>query len=618
MAQDTSKAQEKPKIIEVVAPSVEAGIEAGARAMGVSSDRVGHEVLEETKAKLGIGSGKVKVRVHLKPPEPRVDGKFLVGYRNERFYLIVTPPSGRGRSIDAEQLGIALSGMPLPDGAEAVWHAELAKPTGEAILLSGGEAVGATRTVDAAELLKEESADSEAAEGDEAAEEGDGSESDGVPEYEGPSFTILVSEDQMRAWLLNSSLEFDTVLTREEVDADLVALGVTFGISEILLERALTRPLVVPWQIAQGVAPVNGVNGSIEYKFKTHLGLTDEEMEELNTVDWYELFAHDQIFSGETLVEACPATEGTVGHTVLGADLPQTPGEPVDLAALSGENTEIDGNFLKATVSGEPVLNGEKVEVAEVMEVPDDVDFSTGNIRFPGSVEVKGGVRPGFTIEVRDNLTVGGSVEGAHLAAAGDITIAAGFLGESDGREGALLAGGDVQVKYLQAGNVTTGGDLLVGEDIVRSNVGVLGKITVAGRGRIVGGRVSAGTAIHAKSIGAPTGVRTIVAVGNPGSEAKTVEALLEARVLSQMADDGGTPDLEEIEEADAAAAAEAGEDGEEGEEGEDARAPRLVVSGEIYEGTVVGIGSLALVVDRRIDHCTLRESEGRIQVFPL
>ena len=276
MAQDTSKAQGKPKIIEVVAPSVEAGIEAGARAMGVSSDRVGHEVLEETKPKLGIGSAKVKVRVHLKPPEPRVHGKFLVGYRNERFYLIVTPPSGRGRSIDAEQLENALSGLPLPEGAEAVWHAELAKPTGEAIVLTGGGSVGATRTVAAAELLREDSADSGAAErgeAGEAAEEGDGSESDAAPEYEGPSFTILVSEDQMRAWLLNSSLEFDTVLPREEVDADLVALGVTFGISEILLERALTRPLVVPWQIAQGVALVDGDNGSIEYKFKTHLGL---------------------------------------------------------------------------------------------------------------------------------------------------------------------------------------------------------------------------------------------------------------------------------------------------------------------------------------------------------
>ena len=258
------------------------------------------------------------------------------------------------------------------------------------------------------------------------------------------------------------------------------------------------------------------------------------------------------------------------------------------------------------------MLNGEVVEVAEIMEVPEDVDFSTGNIRFPGSVEVRGGVHAGFTIEARDNLKVVGSVEGAHLAAAGDITIAAGFLGESEGRPGALLAGGDIQVKYIQGGEVTAGGDLLVGDDIVRSTVGVLGKITIAGRGRIVGGRVSAGTEITATSIGAATGVRTVVAVGNPGSESKTVEVLLEARVLSQMGDDGATPDPEE------AAEAEVGEDGEDGEEEKTPRGPRIMVSGEIHEGTVIGIGSLALVVDRRLDHCMLRESEGRIQIFPL
>ena len=106
-----------------------------------------------------------------------------------------------------------------------------------------------------------------------------------------------------------------------------------------------------------------------------------------------------------------------------------------------------------------------------------------------------------------------------------------------------------------------------------------------------------------------------MVAVGNPGSEAKTVEALLEARVLSQMGSDGELPDPEEVDEAMAAGA---GDGGDDEEEEKVVRGPRVVVSGEIHEGTVVGIGSLALVVDHRIDHCILRESEGRIQVFPL
>ncbi len=132
----------------------------------------------------------------------------------------------------------------------------------------------------------------------------------------------------------------------------------------------------------------------------------------------------------------------------------------------------------------------------------------------------------------------------------------------------------------------------------MRANVGVLGKITVSGRGRIVGGPVSAGTEITATLIGAPTGVRTVVVVGDPGSEAKTVAALLEAQVLSQMGENGEVPEADDEAEEEVETVG---------------RGPRVMVSGDIHEGTVIGIDSLALGVDRRINHCMLRESEGRI-----
>ena len=484
MSTDAPKAP-KRKVVEVVAPSVEVGLAVGARVLGKSADRADYEVVEDSQGDPGGDFGKVKIRVHASPPEPRVDGKFLIGCRVGLFHLIITPSSGDGRSVEREQLKTALSRLPLPDGVDAVWEAELAKPSGKPVVLMDGHSSEATCTVDAAELVKDGTEAPVAAEEDEP-----------EPEYLGPPFTILVTDDQMQVWLLNSDLKFDTTVDREAVDEVLEGLGVTFGISEALLDRAVARPLTTAWQIAQGVESVNGGDGVLEFQFKAHLGLTDDQMEELNTVDWYELFSLDQILSGEALVMATPATEGTSGTTVLGA----------------------------------------------------------------------------------------------------------------------VLAGGDIQVEYVQGGEVTAGGDLTVGDDIVRANVGVLGKITVAGRGRIVGGRVSAGTEITATSIGAPTGVRTVVAVGNPGSEAKTVEALLEARVLSQMGADGGLPEADDEAEEEI----EVNGEGDGDEEEKVGRGPRVIVSGEIHEDTVVGIGSPALVLDRRIDHCMLRESEGRIQVFPL
>ena len=94
---------------------------------------------------------KVRIRVRVKPPEPRVDGKFLIACRDGLFHLVITPTSGGGRPVEQGQMEGALRGLPLPDGAEAVWQAELARPSGKPVALLGGQ-VGATRAVNAEEL----------------------------------------------------------------------------------------------------------------------------------------------------------------------------------------------------------------------------------------------------------------------------------------------------------------------------------------------------------------------------------------------------------------------------------------------------------------------------------
>jgi hypothetical protein len=190
----------------------------GAKALGISADRADYEVVEDSQGDPGGDSGKVKIRVRARPSEPRVDGTFLIGCRDGLFHLIITPSSGDGRPVEREQLEAALSGLPLPDGVDAVWEAELANPSGRPVVLMEGHSSEATRTVDADELLKD---GSEAP----AASEEDKSE----PEYLGPPFTHLVADDQMRGWLLNSDLKFDTTVDREAVDEVLEGLVLTWN-----------------------------------------------------------------------------------------------------------------------------------------------------------------------------------------------------------------------------------------------------------------------------------------------------------------------------------------------------------------------------------------------------
>ena len=75
--------------------------------------------------------------------------------------------------------------------------------------------------------------------------------------------------------------------------------------------------------------------------------------------------------------------------------------------------------------------DGDKIFVSDVYDVPDDVDNSTGDIEFNGSVVVHGNVRTGFCIKCGGNIEVYGVVEGADLDAGGDIILHRGVQGMS-------------------------------------------------------------------------------------------------------------------------------------------------------------------------------------------
>ena len=49
-----------------------------------------------------------------------------------------------------------------------------------------------------------------------------------------------------------------------------------------------------------------------------------------------------------------------------------------------------------------------------VYVVPGDVDFSTGNIDFIGSVKVMGSVRNGFSVKAEGNVEIMGRLEGLY------------------------------------------------------------------------------------------------------------------------------------------------------------------------------------------------------------
>ena len=141
----------------------------------------------------------------------------------------------------------------------------------------------------------------------------------------------------------------------------------------------------------------------------------------------------------------------------------------------------------------------------------ENVDVSTGNIDYDGSVEVNGTVASGFMIKAGANIHVKGVVEGASITAGNDITLERGINGMAKGE---IKAGGNIVTKFIENSKVTAKGSI-TSESILHSNVASGTEINVSGKkGFIAGGRVTATDRIVAKDLGSDMGATTIIEVG--------------------------------------------------------------------------------------------------------
>jgi uncharacterized protein (DUF342 family) len=145
-------------------------------------------------------------------------------------------------------------------------------------------------------------------------------------------------------------------------------------------------------------------------------------------------------------------------------------------------------------------------------EIPGDINLSTGNIDFIGTVVVRGDVKEGFKVYAGEDLIVNGVVEGAELKCSGKLTIAGGVSGNDKAK---ISCGGDANIKYIRNAQVDAGGSLTCSQAIMHSKITVANKLTVSGKkGMISGGVVVAGREINAASMGTNFATHTEIIVG--------------------------------------------------------------------------------------------------------
>src|SRR5262249_23547207 len=140
-------------------------------------------------------------------------------------------------------------------------------------------------------------------------------------------------------------------------------------------------------------------------------GLMEDEGDSAAS-DFFRTRLAEPVPTGQVIVMKSPSTSGYEGVTVLGTPIVPEPGEDFDLTQFAGEGVAAseDGNALVAEVAGNPSISQGKYTVSPALHIRSNVDFSTGNIEFPGPVIVDGDVLDGFSVTAGADLTIKGVV----------------------------------------------------------------------------------------------------------------------------------------------------------------------------------------------------------------
>ena len=333
------------------------------------------------------------------------------------------------------------------------------------------------------------------------------------------SIYLEISKDKLEAKILLTAPEGGKFFTFDELKNELFNKKIVYGLKEEVLRKIAINNLVETWFIvAEGKAAINGINGKIAYNFEINRELKPKSLED-GSVDYKQLNLINNVKEGELLAQIFRPTGGTPGMDVYGNVLSAKRGKEVNIRP--GKNVEVDSEGLKfsSLKDGQVYISENKLNVSEIFEVPGDVDTSTGNINFNGTVAVRGNVQSGFTIEATGDIHINGVVEAATLKAKGNILLSRGIQGNN---QAYIEAGGNIVAKYIENAKIKCLGSLHA-DCILHSDVVARGKIVLAGKkALVVGGDTRVGEELRARIIGSHMGTSTRIEVGiDPDDKAK-------------------------------------------------------------------------------------------------
>lgn len=366
-------------------------------------------------------------------------------------------------------------------------------------------------------------------------------------------FALDISFDLMQATLTLIPPRGGKSAVQAAVDA-MRERNVVYGIRQAELNAALVAGICEKLVIAQGMPPIEGTPCQFVSLLKDPAAAHgrdadddddednddngNEEKEELEDrfaiIKYRDLGFLLLVAPGDHLMRRTPPVSGTNGVDVRGNPVLAKPMHEIRFneKSLGVAPDPDDPNLLVAVIAGQPMVITNGVIVNPVVEV-DNIDFTTGNIDFNGTITVKGDVKAGMVLKVSGDVVVKGLVEAAEIHAGGNVSVSGGIIGHVANQASTLstanavpfanariVCGGSLQALFAEQAYVQAGESILIKANARQCEL-IAGQQIVVGKkgggkksGQIVGGKTHATNLIQAVFAGSATGIATELQVG--------------------------------------------------------------------------------------------------------
>ncbi|MDL2253273.1 FapA family protein [Ruminococcaceae bacterium OttesenSCG-928-I18] len=326
-----------------------------------------------------------------------------------------------------------------------------------------------------------------------------------------PDAKVVISPDEMRAWIMLPPAPQGVKYTLEAVQQWLPQNGVVYGAREDMINKALASGKTYELlEVARGDEPQAPEGGSYEMRVevKPFTGLAANSD---GSLIYDDLSFLQPVPEGQVLAEIVPAKPGVAGKSVTGNAVAPKEGKPDVVLKGKGFVVSEDGRRYVAPVASHLSMVSEELVATPYIQ-RESLKPEDGPLRFNGNIVIEKDVHAGAVIEASGSVFVGGRCENAKIKAGRNILLGGGMY--SSGEIGQVEAKENLWGMMFESVNLKAGGDLCANH-LMGCEASAEGRALITGgRGMIVNTSLYARGGVVCQQLGDESGSKTTVSVG--------------------------------------------------------------------------------------------------------